>query len=47
LGFLEFLLHGLDLSLVNVDFTWGKDWCFDEVEVWLAKNKKLVLMAMI
>ena len=36
LGVLEFLLHFEDLSLINFNFTWSKDWGFNESEVWFA-----------
>lgn len=39
LGSIELLLHLGDLSLVDLNLSWGEDWGFDERESWLTKNK--------
>ena len=41
LGVLEFCLHLSNLLLVDDNFAGGKNWCLNESEVRLAKEKKL------
>ena len=41
LGSIELLLHLSDLLLIDLNFSWSKDWGLDKGKSWLTKNGKL------
>jgi hypothetical protein len=40
LGGIELLLHLSDLLLIDLDFSWSKNWGLNQRKSWLAKEKK-------